>query len=248
MKRKYAIAIALLLAACLCALGFFWPFRRSQSVLKLPGIVEIQEVRLASKVGGRVLKIHVQEGDMVEPGRPLVTLDVPELEKQVEQQAAQTEVLYQEWKKAKEGNRPEEIAQARAAADTAKADLVRVEAGWREEEKRQAAADVDSADAELKQAQLELERLTKLYSTGGSSNAELVAAQMLRDRNRGRLLSYQARYDMLKAGSRQEDIDVARFKWKEAIAHLDLLLAGSRTEDILGAEARGSRPRPSWRS
>ncbi len=40
--------------------------------LVLPGIVETQEVRLSSKVGGRVLRVLVKEGDVVALGQPLV--------------------------------------------------------------------------------------------------------------------------------------------------------------------------------
>jgi HlyD family secretion protein len=238
MNRKYFLALAVLLVPCLSALGYFWPFGRTNNELKLPGIVEIQEVRLASKVGGRVAKLHVLEGDMVEPGQPLVTFEVPELEKQLEQQSAAVEMLKQEWIKAKEGNRPEEIAQARAAADTAGLDLVRVAAGWREEEKRQAASELESAEADCKQAQLEFERISRLAGQKASSDAELLAAYALRDRTKGRLGSAKARHDMLQAGSRKEDIDVAWAKWQESVAHFVLLVAGSRKEDILIAEAR----------
>src|SRR5882724_3930123 len=85
VRRKVVIVGLALLAAVASALGFFWPFSGRAQTLRLPGIVEIQEVRLGSKVGGRVLKVMVQEGDVVERGRALVVLDVPELKAQREQ-------------------------------------------------------------------------------------------------------------------------------------------------------------------
>src|SRR5436309_6215262 len=112
MNRKIAAGLtALLLVGLGAMLYFFWPFGNHHRVLTLPGIVEIQEVRLASKVGGRVAQVHVREGDTVEPGTALVTFEVPELEQQIAQQTAQAEALRQDWVKAKEGNRAEEIAQ-----------------------------------------------------------------------------------------------------------------------------------------
>ena len=67
MTRRRVLVLALLLAAILSALGFFWPFGQpgegwrafwpfggSGHELRLHGVVEIQEVRLGSKVGGRV--------------------------------------------------------------------------------------------------------------------------------------------------------------------------------------------------
>ena len=57
-------------------------FARLASALKLPGIVEIQEVRLGAKIAGRVGKVHVQEGDKVKVGDVLITIDAPELEEE----------------------------------------------------------------------------------------------------------------------------------------------------------------------
>ena len=57
MGWKTLLAGAGLIAAVLVALGFFWPFGGRPETLRLPGIVEIQEVRLGSKVGGRVAEV-----------------------------------------------------------------------------------------------------------------------------------------------------------------------------------------------
>src|SRR5262249_21752285 len=78
-RRRTIVATGVLLAAVAAALGFFWPFGGRAQTLRLPGIVEIQEVRLGSKVGGRVEEVLVLEGAEVKPGQPLVTFEVPEL-------------------------------------------------------------------------------------------------------------------------------------------------------------------------
>ena len=57
------------------ALGFAWPFRQSAPVLRVPGVVEIQEVKLASKVGCRVKQVFVQEGDLVQAGDELASFE-----------------------------------------------------------------------------------------------------------------------------------------------------------------------------
>ena len=80
------VVLAVLVAAIAWAAVVAWSWRsaanRGPKALVLPGVVEVQEVRLGSKVGGRVREVHILEGDLVEPGTPLVTLDVPELEAQ----------------------------------------------------------------------------------------------------------------------------------------------------------------------
>jgi len=51
-------------------------------VLKLAGVVEVFEIRLGSKIGGRVAQVYVLEGQEVEAGADLIRFDVPELEAQ----------------------------------------------------------------------------------------------------------------------------------------------------------------------
>ena len=54
MRWKWLLPIVGLLLAILVAFGFFWPFQPHAAMVRLPGVVEIQEVRLGSKIGGRV--------------------------------------------------------------------------------------------------------------------------------------------------------------------------------------------------
>src|SRR5436305_211852 len=103
-----------LLAAVLVAFGFFWPFSRQRDLIRLPGLVEIQEVRLGSKVGGRVDRVAVAEGDLVKPNQELVIFEVPELEAQEEQQQARLRQAQADLEKANNGPRPEEIHEAQA--------------------------------------------------------------------------------------------------------------------------------------
>src|SRR5437868_3570265 len=97
---------------------YFW-FTVEGKVLVLPGIVEIQEVRLGSKVGGRVARVLVEEGDIVYPGRELVVFEAPELITARDQLKAKVEAAQAEYAKAMEGPRQEVIRAAQAAADAA---------------------------------------------------------------------------------------------------------------------------------
>ena len=64
VNKKTALIAFLLLAAAAAGVSFYWPFHNG-NVLQLPGIVEIQDVRLGSKIGGRVAEVLVKEGDYV---------------------------------------------------------------------------------------------------------------------------------------------------------------------------------------
>jgi len=235
--RRIVIGVALLGAVAL-ALGFFWPFRRQPSTLQLPGVVEIQEVRLGSKIGGRVEKVEIQEGAIAEPGQPLVVFAVPELQAQRQQLQARLLQAEADLDKAKNGPRPEEKEAARAVVEAARARWERLKAGWREEEKRQARSEQETAQADLQLAREEFDRVEKLYRQGSSSRAEYDAAKAARDRALGRNAAAVAHLEMLQAGSRPEDIAEAAAQLEQAQANYDLLLAGTRSEDLAAAEAR----------
>jgi multidrug resistance efflux pump len=221
-------------------LGFFWPFGSERERLKLPGVVEIQEVRLASKIGGRIQSIEVNEGDVVEPDRLIVRLEVPELEAQRDQAYARVKAAEAELAKAIHGARPEEKDAARAQVAAAEASHARLIAGWREEEVRQAKGELEMADANLKLAREAFDREDKLFRSGSSSSsrADWDTARYTRDSAQGRYAAAKARHEMLDRGSRTEDIAEAAAKLDQAKANQRLIEAGTREEDKDLARAR----------
>ena len=237
MPRSYLIASAVLVAALIAATAAYVSFSRPRELV-LPGTVEIQEVRLGSKVGGRIAKIHIREGDKVSPGQDLVTIEVPELEAQRLQQAARLDAMEADYLRAKNGERDEEKAMAKATAAGAQARYEKLKEGYREEEKRGAASELETADAELKQTKEEWDRTIDLFRSKSASKAEYDAARGNLDRARGRLNTAKAKVDMYMLGSRREDIDDARAEWEKWTAKYQELMAGNRVEDIALAKAR----------
>ncbi len=236
-RSRILLVLAALLAVC-GGLGFFWPFGRRENVLRLPGTVEIQEVRLGSKVGGRVLEVLVMEGQLVKAKDKLVVFDVPELKAQLAQAEAKLAAAVADWEKAENGPRPEEKDAARATAEAAKARYDRMLAGWRKEEKDQARSDLEAAEADLKQAREDFLRASDLYRQRASARADYDLALANRDRAQGRVNSARARWQMLREGNRPEDKEMARAEWKQAEAQWQLLMAGTRPEEKAAAKAR----------
>jgi multidrug resistance efflux pump len=201
-------------------------------------VVETQEVRLSSKVGGRVARMAVAEGDLVRPGQPLVYFDVPELQAQYEQTQARLQAAEADLDKARNGPRPEEKAAALAALESARARWQRLKAGSRPEEIEQAASELASAEADLKGVRQDWDRVSELYPRNAVSRADYDAAAMALGRTQGRVNAARARLKLLQAGSRVEEIAEAAAEVARCQANSDLLAAGTRSEEIAAAGAR----------
>src|SRR5205823_667462 len=130
---KRFLLLGALLGAVALAFGFFWPFRPRTDLLRLPGVVETQEVRLGSKIGGRVETVAILEGAIAMPGQVLVSFEVPELKAQRQQVQARLEAAEAELEKAQNGPRPEEKEAGRRAVESAQARLKRLQVSMQEE-------------------------------------------------------------------------------------------------------------------
>lgn len=238
MRWKYVLGFLLLLGGGCLALGFFWPIGRKGGDLRLPGVVEIQEVRLGSKVGGRVEEVFVHEGDRVKTGDKLVSFEVPELKAQRAQVLAQLHQAELEAKKAEDGPRPQEIEAAQRAYESAEARYRRIKAGFRQEEKDQAKSELDAAEADLKLANQDFERISKVLGQGAVTMAEYEISRATRDRSEGRARAARARYALVIAGSRPEEIDEAMAELARTSANYALLKEGTRAEDKLIAQQK----------
>jgi multidrug resistance efflux pump len=234
---KLLLTGAAVLGAVAAPLGFYHPFGARPRVLDLPGTVEIQEVRLSPKIGGRVGRVAVSEGDLVKPGQPLVCLEAPELQAQREQLQARWQAAAADLEKAQNGARPEEKAAAEAAAEAARARLRRLEAGSRREEIEQARGELQTAEAVLQKAQKDLDRAGRLTSTS-MSRADYDGWVAAHEQARGRAAAARARLEELRNGPRAEDVAEARAELARAEANAALLRAGTRSEDLAAAAAR----------
>ena len=237
MKKRLIVASIALLLVGFAAGWYFWPFGNGRS-LRFPGIVEIQEVRLGSKVGGRVAQILVDEGQIVYPGQKLVVFEYPELEDQKAQLIASLDAARADLLKAENGPRIEEKQMALDTMKSSWAGYQRLKNGFREEEKRQAAAELDTAKAELVRARKDLERVERLAQLNSASQSDVETAIAARDKAIGQVAAATAKNQMYQAGSRKEDISQAYADWKKAKANYEMMMKGTRQEEIAAARAR----------
>jgi HlyD family secretion protein len=106
MQKLGSILVRLLLVLALAAGAAWLWLHRGAEVSRMSGTIEVDEVHVASRYGGRVVKIFVNEGDLLEPGATIAELDAAELEARRQLAAAQLAEL-------ERGSRPGEIEAAK---------------------------------------------------------------------------------------------------------------------------------------
>lgn len=125
-KRRVAVV---LLALALAAAGGLWAFglRNGEKPLLLAGSIEARDAEVGSLLGGRVLRVHAQEGDRVTAGQPLVTLETDLVDLQVREQNARAAEARALRTRTRRGPRAEEVARAKAEWDNAEGDRKRLQ-------------------------------------------------------------------------------------------------------------------------
>jgi len=229
MKRKrlfLIVGVAAVVAAT--ALYANW-FHRDTTLLG-SGTVEARNIRVGSKVGGRIDQVLVREGDAVEPGQILLTFDDQELKASLEQSRANAQ-------KAERGYRREEIAEARAAAEQAKADYELRRNGYRKEDVDAAEDDLERAKADEIRTRLDFERYDALAKKDLVSQQQRDTSEANWKMALAQREMAQHKYDEMRRGYRPEEIASAEARYLQAQATLEKMEHGNRPEDIEQAKA-----------
>ena len=164
------VVLFLLVAATIIAV--LWRSQQRSTALKVSGFVEAFEIRVGSRVGGRVKTVHVEEGQCVDRGDPLVELEPFDLlERLAETQALRAE-SQAKLDRLQAGFRPEEVAQAQARVDQLGANLAKLERGPRQQEIDSAQAEVELAESELSLATIRQRRAETLLAQNAVSREE----------------------------------------------------------------------------
>jgi HlyD family secretion protein len=229
------IAVFVLVGLGLAGLLYWSQLRPVQK--KISGFIEAHDVRVGSRVGGRIAKVDVAEGQVVKAGEVLVELEAFDLNERLGEARAALQQRQEQLKRLENGNRPEEVAQAEARRDQLAARLEELKAGPRKQEIVEAQALLEFAQTQLQLAQDNFDRIKASFEAHVSSQDEMDrATNQLRD-GQANLAVRQARLDVLKEGSRKEDIAAAAAQLAEAEAALALMKAGARAEDVAAARA-----------
>ncbi len=231
------IAALFALAAGLLISFLVWTQNRSQPFV-VSGFVEADEIRVGSRVGGRVAEVAVNEGDTVKTNDLIFRLDPFELNHELARAEAQVAAATADLERLRSGFRVEEIEQARARRDLAQASLDKLVAGPRQQEIVIAQEQLKIAEAAFDLAESEYQRIAKLHETERAAPTEYDTAVRARKAAMADVARAKQSLELLEEGSRKEDIAAARAQLAESAAALKLVESGNRIEDIAGAEAR----------
>ncbi len=213
MKSRRVLLLALLIAAA--AGGYWWFFLKKPAggPLVLQGNVEVRQVNLGFKVAGRIEKLNVDEGDVVSAGQTLASLEKIYFNDALAQVRAQRDQMAANYDKLRAGNRPEEIAQARAL--------------------------VAEREATLTNARVTLKRAQSLLSSPAGSQKAFDDAQAAERQDDALLNSAREALRLQEAGFRKEDIALGKGQLDERNAAVEVAARNLTDADLI-APSKGT--------
>ena len=171
------------------------------------GNVDIREVNLAFRTGGRVADIKVDEGSTVHAGDLIATLDPEPLQNAV--------------------------ANAEGLVASTGARAAMLHRGYRSEDVEQAKARLEAAQAALTEAQQQLVRQQAMAPSGAAPQRSLDNAQSQRDQAAAQVRTTQQSLRELSAGYRKEEIAEADGQLSQAKASLETARLNLRDAQLL---------------
>ena len=181
--------LALMLAIAAVLLFFVgraagWWGGTHDTASRIYGNVEIREVELGFRVGGRIAQVLVDEGDSVIPGQDLARLDGQPIRDRLAGADARVAAASAMVSKDIAGNRPQEVRAAQSA--------------------------VVDAEARLGEARRRYQRRAALSERGFISKAELQDSQSALTAASAQVEAARAALSLSQAGTRSEDRTVTR--------------------------------------
>jgi HlyD family secretion protein len=186
IKKTHLIVILLVLVAVLAGI-WLWQSSRlkaSENELVLYGNVDIRQVDLAFNAYERILGVLAEEGDSVEEGQLLATLETERL--------------------------AHELSRAKALEQSQREVVAALEAGTRPEEIRKAQADVKAAEAEANNAAINYDRMKSLADEGFVTIQHTDDAKASAEEATARLQAAREELELAIIGPRKEDIAAAK--------------------------------------
>ncbi|TKI56175.1 HlyD family efflux transporter periplasmic adaptor subunit [Brevibacillus antibioticus] len=219
-----------------------------KNTTKLAGVIEGTEVDLSFKMGGSIEQLSLKEGDEVKAGQVVATLSSEEILAKKEQAEAAYKLSLVRLDQAKKGvsvtdnSSNAQVDQAKAAVNSAQAQLDANRNGARSEEITQIKAKLQAAQTSNQIAATNLERMKKLMAEGAVPQVKVEEAQMQAEKAQAEFKAAEEQLKMAQTGSRKEQVDAAQAQLDQAKAAYNQAVAGRgqvglKELDVKSAEA-----------
>lgn len=209
-KVRIGVVLAVALAGIAAVVWWLADGHTQQNELQLYGNVDLRQADVPFNASERVLEVLVQEGDHVKRGQLMARLDPTRIQPQVAKAEADVAAEQQVVNRLQAGNRPQEIAQARANLLSAQADA-----------------------ANSRRQYDRLVELARASSGRAVSQQDLDSAHAALDVADARRAVNQKALDLQLAGPRKEDVAQAIAQLKSDDAQLALLRRQLADTDLL---------------
>lgn len=233
----WKVLVGFLVAGAAIAAWLYWTQQRPRPLV-VSGFIEADEIRVGSRVGGRVAEVIAVEGQRLRKGDVLYRLEEFDFSERLARAEATAKAAAAELARLRAGYRPQEVQQARARRDRLAALLEKARAGPRKREIDIAEQKLKVAQANLELAESEHRQVMRMAEQRTASQTEIDRAARELKKARAELAAAEQELELLREGTRREEIVEAEAALAEAEAALRLLEEGYRTEDIQQAEAR----------
>ncbi len=198
------------LAALLAATAACGP-QGDPNTLRVSGHVEATEVRLAPEMGGRVLTLDVKEGDRVEAGARILTIDATDLHLAIARAKTEQASAEAQLRLVRAAVRGEDVRQAEAQVEAARADVPA------------ARAEVEAAAADLQRFDLLVQRKSGSQKQRDDAATRRDVAQARLEAAEKRVAAAEAVVARVKVGARKEEVDVAQSRIATTAAAINTL-------------------------
>jgi RND family efflux transporter MFP subunit len=194
-------------------------------------------VTIKPQVEGRITQIFAKEGDRIQQGQPMISLQSDDAQALLQQRQAALQQAQANLALLNAGTRPEQIAQARATLAQAQSKLRDAQSGSELEAIAQAEAQIQSAQSALDLARSRANRYAKLAQQGAVSQ-DTYAGYVNEQRNAAAaLVVAQRKLDQLRQ-TRTADINSFSATVNQQQQNLQQQLNGSRPQEIAQARAQ----------
>lgn len=169
--------------------------KKSDLYLKFSGVIEGKEIEVSSKIAGLIKEIYVDEGDKINVNDIIAVIDCSDYEIQKKQ--------------------------IEAMVESAVANLKIIEKGARSEDLRVAEEAKKQAETNLRSAEKDFNRAKRLFEEKSITEKQWEDARTRYEIALANFKQAEENLKKMKKGAREEEMEMARAKVKEAMALLE---------------------------